>query len=128
MAVLLTIAVLAVLGHIRTARAIPTYSTNPIIDRFHSSVAQCIDYNVPVTVTSQSFIFNITKFKDNFDAIDLITEYSRKDPPLNTTVFSLIGGAENATATYTISGTFCSPKTPSAREKNGASGHSWNSL
>jgi hypothetical protein len=76
---------------------------------------QCIGYNVPVTVTSQSFIFNITKLRDDFGVIDLAAEYGRKN--LNITVFNPAGGVENATATYTISGTFCSPKTPSGREK-----------
>jgi len=40
MAALLTVAVLAVLGRIRTARAISTYDTSSTVDRFHSSVAQ----------------------------------------------------------------------------------------
>jgi hypothetical protein len=115
MAAILTVTILAVLGRIRGARAAPTYGIVPTFDRFNGSVAQCIGYNVPVTVTSQNFVFNVTKFKDNFDAIDLITNFTRKD--LNSTVFNPIGGAENATATYIISGTFCSPKVPSGREK-----------
>ncbi|KAH7073746.1 Alpha/Beta hydrolase protein [Paraphoma chrysanthemicola] len=101
MAAILTVAVLALLGRIKTARAAPSPAHEigfPVL-RSNASVAHCESYNIPVTITSENIIYNISEFKDNFD------------------VFDPIGGVENVTASYTISGTFCYPKTFSGREK-----------
>lgn len=114
MAAVLIVAILAVFGRVRTSRATPVYLPSSSTDRHSGSVAHCIDYTVPLTVTSQNFVFNITKFEDDFDAIDLVTEYSRK--PTNI-AFNPVGGIENVTAAYSISGTFCSPTVPVGREK-----------
>ena len=69
---------------------------------------------VPVTVTSENFIFNLTKFENNFDVVDLVTDFTREDANVT---FHPVSGKQNVTATYNIAGTFCSPKSPSGREK-----------
>jgi pimeloyl-ACP methyl ester carboxylesterase len=71
-------------------------------------------YRVPLIVTSENFVFNISNFQNDFDLIDLVTDYVRKDA---NTSFHFIAGEKNETAEYLISGTFCSPKKPSGHEK-----------
>ncbi len=111
MAAVVTLAVLAALGRIKSAKAFPTDTPT---NQSYTAVAQCMNYTIPLTVTSDNFVFNISKFENNYDVVDVITNIARKD---SNTTFHPVAGRHNVTATYTISGTFCSPKSPSGREK-----------
>ncbi|KAF1942880.1 hypothetical protein EJ02DRAFT_488067 [Clathrospora elynae] len=118
MASVLIVSLLVVLDRIKSARAIPTYSpTNLTTNRPSNSFAQCIDYNIPLNITSENVVLNITPFHNDFDVVDLVTDFCRK--VTNTTVFDPIGGLQNVTSTYQIAGIFCSPKNSGAlgREK-----------
>jgi len=91
-------------------------ASNASLNRPSSSAAQCVSYTIPLTITSENFVFNITKFKNDLDLAHVITDIARKD---SNATFHPVSGVENVTAQYSISGTFCSPKTPSGngREK-----------
>lgn len=115
MASILSIAVLAAAAYIPTCRATPSCESSVLPRTHSSSIANCITYKIPVAVTSDNYVFNITKFENNFDLINLVTDYSIKDNDITT--FDPIVGTKNSTAEYSISGTFCSPKTASARKK-----------
>jgi hypothetical protein len=51
--------------------------------------------------------FSTSRVQNNFDVVDLVTDLARKD---SSVVFHPVSRVENATAEYTINGTFCSPK------------------
>jgi hypothetical protein len=103
--------VLALSSIIPSSRA-----TSIPVERPYSLAAQCKTYNIPLSITSQNYIFGFPKFKNDFDLIDIVTDITRKD---SNVTFNPVVGIENVTAAYTISGTFCSPKAPSqnGREK-----------
>jgi hypothetical protein len=108
--------VLAASSIIPASQASSVSFNNAISDRPSSSVAQCTPYTIPLNVTSQNTVFNLTKFQNDLDVAHVVTEIVRKDSNVS---FHPASGVENATAVYSISGTFCSPKSPSGngREK-----------
>ncbi|KAH8726413.1 Alpha/Beta hydrolase protein [Phaeosphaeriaceae sp. PMI808] len=114
MASILIVAAIAIISKIPRSHANPT--TDFALERPHTSAAHCVDYVIPIAVASENLISNLTKFRDNFDLVDFIFEYVRKD---SNVTFHPWKGSENVTASYEISGTFCSPKTPAGngREK-----------
>lgn len=105
---------LALLGSIATSWASPVQSPK-WTDRPSDSVANCVAYQIPLTVTSENLVLNITKFKDNFDLITFLQELSAKnaaatfDPIAKTMV--------NVTEDVAIAATFCSPKNPSNKDR-----------
>jgi hypothetical protein len=107
---------LATSSLISPSRASPVSIASVSLDRPSSSVAQCTPYTIPLNVTSQNIVFNITKFRNDLDLIDVATNIERKD---SNVTFNPVGGVENVTAQYSISGTFCTPKNASGngREK-----------
>ncbi|KAF2831172.1 alpha/beta-hydrolase [Ophiobolus disseminans] len=107
---------LAASSIIPAAQANPVSSTNGSLERPSSSVAQCVPYTIPISITSQNLVFNFTQFKNDLDVAYIITEITRKD---SNVTFHPVSGIKNVTTTYSISGTFCSPKKPSGngREK-----------
>lgn len=116
MASLLFVAALAALSKIPRSHASPIIATELSCQRPSSSLAQCVDYTIPVTITSENLKFSFPPFEDNYDLTDFVSKFVRKD---SNTTFHPINGAENVTATYDISATFCSPKVPNSngREK-----------
>ena len=77
-------------------------------------MADCTDYEIPVTTQTEALIFGYPEFSDNFDLAGFIaTLITRKtDPPFNP-----FSGKKNVTGNYNISATFCSPKTANGHEK-----------
>jgi DsbC/DsbD-like thiol-disulfide interchange protein len=67
----------------------------------------CTDYTVPLTVTSTNLVFGLPKFKDNYDATDFFVTLTQRTAADN---FHPFKGIKNETATYKLSGTFCTPK------------------
>ncbi|KAG9191373.1 hypothetical protein G6011_09461 [Alternaria panax] len=98
MAALLTIAVFELVGHIKSARTSPSASREIgfLVLRSNTSVAHCEAYDIPVTISSENIIYNISKFTDHFDVVGLITGLGRKTT--NTTRLNLVGGVKNVTA------------------------------
>lgn len=108
MASAVIVAILLAVDKIKGARAIPTYSPPQYTHRPDTSVAQCIDYTVPITVTSENLIFDVGPFTSSLDVADLVGNFAAKD---SNVTFHPVIGKENITATYEVTGTFCSPKT-----------------
>jgi hypothetical protein len=108
MIALSTIALFAVLKCLTLCRA------NPLVEGKNAPLASCIDYNIPVTITSENYIFNVSEFRNNFDVVNVITDFARKD---SNTSFHPFHGTKNETAEYLIAGTFCTPNKPVGREK-----------
>jgi hypothetical protein len=81
---------------------------NASIDRPMSSAAQCTPYLIPLNITSLNIIVNLTHFTNDLDLAKTVSDITGKNSQAN---FHPVGGIENVTAVYTISGTFCSPKT-----------------
>jgi hypothetical protein len=116
MASVVLVAVLAALSTIRRSKASPVNPGNFTLERPETSAALCNSYAIPLEITSENFIFNFTRIEDNLDLSDVVFQYARKD---SNVAFHPYSGKKNVTAKYTISATFCMPKTPSGngREK-----------
>ena len=69
---------------------------------------KCYDVKVPVTVTSENYIWGLSEFENNFDVGNFVTELVRRDADTSFNPFSGISGPE--TANYTIAGSFCTPQ------------------
>jgi len=68
---------------------------------------KCTDYTIPLTITSNNLVFGFPKFQNNFDVADFVDTLTSRN---TTTADSTVAPTrENVTATYTISGTFCTP-------------------
>jgi len=79
----------------------------------HKSSKICVDYDIPLTVTSENFIFG-PRFADNFDVVDFFQNLTSRTAA---TDFNPFTGKENQTASYTVSGTFYTAKDGSAAHK-----------
>ncbi|KAL8678865.1 MAG: hypothetical protein Q9186_004800 [Xanthomendoza sp. 1 TL-2023] len=76
----------------------------------NASPSSCTSYKIPVTITTESLIYNGSEFKDNFDVVEFTTQFSRKSPYGGSSIV-VFSGKMNVTETYEIAATFCSPKT-----------------
>ncbi|KAF1957297.1 alpha/beta-hydrolase [Byssothecium circinans] len=105
---------LALLG-LALPSSLASPATYPSSDHVHPSNGICTDYTVTNTITSQNLIYAYPKFRDNFDVaahLFNITQGYRDTPeegPIGYMPFAPV--PQNATATYTLAGTFCKPKT-----------------
>jgi pimeloyl-ACP methyl ester carboxylesterase len=107
----ITLALAAMSFH-AAVHANPVSYYNASISRPSSSAADCVPYLIPLTVTSENYVFNLTKFSNNLDVASLSANVAGSD------FFHPVAGLKNETATYTVSATFCSPKEPAGgREK-----------
>jgi hypothetical protein len=88
---------------------------SPVLSTSTRSKKSCQDYKIPITVTSQNFIFGPPTFKNDYDLTDFVTDLASRTAP---TDFHPFSGQENQTATYTIAGTFCTPKDSKAKHKS----------
>jgi hypothetical protein len=77
-------------------------------------IADCYDYEIPVTTQTEALIWGRPKFSDNYDLAAFISTLIARpaNPPFNP-----FSGTQNVTGIYTISATFCSPKTSNVHEK-----------
>jgi hypothetical protein len=78
--------------------------------------ANCYEYDIPVTTEINAVTWNLPEFSDNYDVAGFFNNLSRRDA---STAFNPISGPSNATSTgnFSISATFCSPKTSNGHEK-----------
>ena len=95
------VAAFAKLGHVVASPA--TAKPNE-----HPSNGICTDISVTEEVSSEDPVWGGPRFQDDFDLIAFLFNTTRKDqeniPPS-------VSGFKNATNTYTVSATFCTPKT-----------------
>jgi hypothetical protein len=78
-------------------------------------IADCYDYEIPVTTQTLAYIFGYPEFSDNFDVVGFIGDVITRTaiPPS----FNPFSGMRNITGNYSIGATFCSPKTFNGHEK-----------
>lgn len=95
----------------------------PSLAAFTSSIAfasattkVCHDYKIPLTVTSENFVYDLPQFADNYDVVDWVSNFGSRTASVDFQPFS--STSQNQTASYTISATFCTPKDPKAAYKD----------
>lgn len=76
----------------------------------------CYDYEIPVTTQINAVTWNVPEFADNYDVAGFVNNLTRRDA---STAFKPISRPQNTTSTgsFSISATFCSPKTSNGHEK-----------
>ncbi|KAF2835443.1 alpha/beta-hydrolase [Patellaria atrata CBS 101060] len=75
----------------------------------------CKDVSIPITVTSENFVWGLPTFKDNFDVAEILFEVARDD---SAEAFHPFIGTRNETATYRIEGTVCTPMVKTQQREN----------
>jgi hypothetical protein len=74
---------------------------------------KCKHYEIPLTVTSTNLIFG-PRFANNYDMTDYFQHLTSGTVTID---FHPFTDVDNQTATYTISGTFCTPRNESSVHK-----------
>lgn len=75
-----------------------------------SSTKTCTELKIPLTVTSENWIWALPKFSNNYDVADFISNVESRTAGRD---FVPVSGLVNQTASYTIAATICTPKGPS---------------
>jgi hypothetical protein len=75
------------------------------------SNAKCVDYDIPVSVSATALNWTGPRWKDNYALTDFVTLAGSRSSAVSQLPF---GGTYTLEANYTISATFCTPKTPNA--------------
>ncbi|KAM7207174.1 alpha/beta-hydrolase [Naviculisporaceae sp. PSN 640] len=90
---------------IQSSTAAPTSENSPsFLPRTAKKV--CEDFKIPVTTTSENFIFGLDHFKNDLDVANWVVTVTSRNPSIKKTVTPR---TENVTANYTIGATFCQP-------------------
>ena len=76
--------------------------------------AECEDYTIPITVTSNNYQWVGPQWKDDFGFIDFVSTASSR---LDAGFPSPVGAFVSETASYAIAATFCTPKRPNDNSK-----------
>jgi hypothetical protein len=76
---------------------------------YYPPTADCWEFKIPVTVTSENIVFAFPDWKDDYALQDFLTDATTR-PGANRP--SPVAGTKNETATYTIAASFCAPKQP----------------
>jgi pimeloyl-ACP methyl ester carboxylesterase len=74
----------------------------------------CTTYSIPITTTSNNWIWGYPLFIDNFDVANFISDVEAR---VSAPDFHPVIGRANVTASYSIGATFCTPKAPSDKSK-----------
>jgi hypothetical protein len=89
-----------------------TPATAALTQPYYPPTADCIEFKVPVTVTSENLVFNFPRWKDNLALQDFLTLATTR---AGANIPSPIVGKKNETESFTIAASFCTPKTPGKR-------------
>lgn len=76
--------------------------------------ANCHDYTIPVTLTSENYQWTGPRWNDNYEFIDFLTVASFR-PSLGLPL--PFGNLTEETGSYKIAGTFCAPKKRGPKSK-----------
>lgn len=82
-------------------------SSSALTQSYYPPTADCQEYTIPVTITSENIQFSFPKWDDDYaleDFISIATTRASANLP------SIAGGIKNETGTYYIAASFCSPK------------------
>ncbi|TRX94943.1 hypothetical protein FHL15_004028 [Xylaria flabelliformis] len=70
--------------------------------------AECTEYRIPVTITSDNLVFNITQWRDDFALQDFLTTFTTRPSAHYPAIKD--GTTVTETFAYNIAATFCKPK------------------
>ncbi|KAF5016471.1 hypothetical protein F66182_11837, partial [Fusarium sp. NRRL 66182] len=76
----------------------------------------CQDYKIPLTVTSQNYIYDLPHFADNYDVVDWVSNFGSRTASVD--FHPLSSTLQNQTGSYVISATFFVPEDPNAAYKD----------
>jgi hypothetical protein len=104
----LLLAVVQLLAHVQSKPTGPVlpHSTSYI----HPSNGVCTEYTITQEVAAPVAVFDHAPFESNLDMSALLINATRTST--DGVTFGPVAGFQNVTRSYTISGTFCSPKEP----------------
>lgn len=93
------------------ASAIPqnttSSSTVALTQPYYPPSANCLEFKVPVTITSENLVFNFPEWEDDYALQNFLTLVTTRD---GADIPSPVVGTKNETASYTIAASFCTPK------------------
>jgi hypothetical protein len=105
--------VLATITH-TSANACPTSNAAPLTQSYYPPTADCKEYTIPVTISSENAIFNFSRWDDDYaleDFLSAVTTRAGAGYP------GIVSSTVTENATYEIAASFCTPKKPYGKEK-----------
>ena len=88
-------------------------NTSALSQPYYPPAANCVEYTIPVSITSNNSIFDFPEWDDDYaleDFLAIATTRSTADFP------SIITGQQVEEATYNIAASFCTPKVTNGKE------------
>ncbi|KAF5005274.1 hypothetical protein FDECE_8260 [Fusarium decemcellulare] len=95
------------------AKEYPASDSVVLTQPYYPPTADCWEYKVPVTITSENLVFDFPDWKDDYALQDFLTKVTARD---GAGYPSPIVGTKNETGTYTIAASFCTPKKTSKKK------------
>ncbi|KAH8893678.1 alpha/beta-hydrolase [Thozetella sp. PMI_491] len=84
-----------------------TAGTAPLPGTYYPPDAECVEYQIPVTVTSNNIVFNITEWQDDYALQDFLTFITTRQ---SAGYPGFVAGEKEETETFNIAASFCTPK------------------
>lgn len=84
------------------------------VGTYYPPSANCFEYQIPVTITSNNVVFNITKWEDDYALQDFLTSITTR-PSAGYPGF--IADEREETESFLIAASFCTPRNSEARKK-----------
>ncbi|CAM1510074.1 Fc.00g004090.m01.CDS01 [Cosmosporella sp. VM-42] len=85
----------------------PSAESLPLTQPYYPPNADCWEYKVPVTITSENVVFDFPDWQDDYALQDFLTNVTTRP---SAGFPGPIVGTKNETATYTLAASFCTPK------------------
>jgi pimeloyl-ACP methyl ester carboxylesterase len=82
-------------------------ATAQLTQPYYPPNANCWEYKVPVSITSENLVFNFPDWEDDYALQDFLTAVTTRE---SAGYPSPIVGTKNETASYTLAASFCTPK------------------
>jgi hypothetical protein len=82
---------------------------------YYPPKADCVEYMIPITITSDNIQFSFPEWKDNYELMDFIALATTR---ASANLPSVAGDVKSETGTYNIAASFCTPKKGGAKAKN----------
>jgi pimeloyl-ACP methyl ester carboxylesterase len=82
---------------------------------YYPPAADCVEYQIPVTITSSNLMFNITKWENDYALQDFLTTITTR-PSAGYPGF--IAGEKEETESFKIAASFCTPN--NTQDRNNA--------
>jgi hypothetical protein len=82
---------------------------------YYPPAADCQDYMIPVDITYDNYIFNASRWEDDYGLTDFLSVATTRAGAGYPAPFD---GPKTASGTYQIAASFCTPKKKTAKAKN----------